>query len=88
MSGTFFQKRFLTPFLLPSGTLKYSAIGLPGGLKINPSTGAITGTLAAGDAGDGPYSVTVLAQDGTYSTSQTFNWGEKRCQEPFFRKGS
>ncbi len=57
-----------------SGTLKYSAIGLPGGLKINPSTGAITGTLAAGDAGDGPYSVTVLAQDGTYSTSQTFNW--------------
>ncbi len=57
-----------------SGTLTYAAEGLPGGLEIIPSTGHITGTLAAGDAGDGPYSVTVLAQDGTYSTSQTFNW--------------
>jgi hypothetical protein len=57
-----------------SGTLKYSASGLPGGLKINTSTGAITGTAAAGDAIGGPYSVTVTASDGTYSASQTFGW--------------
>ncbi len=64
----------LTAMDATSGTLTYSAVGLPGGLKINPSSGAITGTLAAGDAGDGPYVVTFLAQDGTYSTAQSFNW--------------
>ena len=56
-----------------SGTLSYSAEGLPDGLKINPTTGVITGTAAAGDAAEGPYSVTVTVADGTYSsTSQTF----------------
>ncbi len=57
-----------------SGTLTYAAEGLPPGLKINPSSGSITGTVAAGDAADGPYSVTVIAVDGTYSNSTTFNW--------------
>jgi hypothetical protein len=56
------------------GTLSYAALGLPSGLKINPSTGVITGTVAVGDAANGPYSVTIVAGDGTYSTSQTFNW--------------
>ncbi len=55
-------------------TLKYSALGLPPGLKINASSGAITGTAAAGDAAGGPYSVSVIAEDGTYSALQTFNW--------------
>ncbi len=55
-------------------TLSYSALGLPPGLKINASTGAITGTVAKGAAANGPYSVTVIAEDGTYSSSQTFNW--------------
>ena len=59
------------------GTLTYSALGLPAGLKINPSTGAITGAVALGDAAGGPYSVTIVAGDGTYSTSQTFNWNVK-----------
>ena len=57
-----------------SGTLSYAATGLPAGLKINPSTGAITGTVATGGAADGPYSVTATASDGTYSDSQTFTW--------------
>jgi uncharacterized repeat protein (TIGR01451 family) len=57
-----------------SGTLKYSAVGLPAGLKINTSTGAITGTVAGGDAATGSYSVTVTASDGMYSASATFNW--------------
>ena len=57
-----------------SGTLSYTAVGLPTGLKINTTTGTITGTVAPGAAANGPYSVTVIANDGTYSASQTFNW--------------
>ena len=57
-----------------SGTLKYFAEGLPPGLKINPSTGAITGTVAVGDAAYGPYSVTVIATDGTNVAEETFTW--------------
>jgi hypothetical protein len=57
-----------------SGTLKYSAVGLPSGLMINTSTGAITGTVAVGAALAAPYNVTVTASEGTYSSSQTFNW--------------
>jgi uncharacterized repeat protein (TIGR01451 family) len=57
-----------------SGTLSYAAVGLPTGLKINTSTGAITGTVAVGTAADSPYPVTVTAADGTYEASQTFTW--------------
>ena len=97
-----------------SGTLTYSALGLPGGLSINSSTGEITGTLGATTAVDGPfgtwelgggvtwdgpavpgetvlvrgistfvvtgtqtageYTVTVIASNGTVSSSQTFTW--------------
>ncbi len=56
------------------GTPVYSALGLPPGLQIDPSSGAISGTVALGAAASGPYSVTVLAEDGTYSTSQSFTW--------------
>ncbi len=56
------------------GSLTYSADGLPGGLKINTSTGAISGTITAGDAADGPYSVTVQAAHGSYAADQTFTW--------------
>ena len=55
-------------------TLVYTADGLPLGLKINTSSGAITGTVAPGAAQDGPYSVTVSAGDGTASADMTFNW--------------
>ncbi|MGH3577804.1 MAG: putative Ig domain-containing protein, partial [Mycobacterium sp.] len=57
-----------------SGTLKYAALGLPPGLSINTGTGAISGTVAKGAAAGGPYSVTVIAGDGTYSAEATFNW--------------
>jgi hypothetical protein len=56
------------------GTLQYSAVGLPTGLKINPSTGVITGTVAAGASTTGPYKVTVTVGDGTYNTNQSFIW--------------
>ena len=49
-----------------SGTLTYGAAGLPAGLSINASTGAISGTISAGAAANGPYTVTLLAEDGTY----------------------
>jgi len=47
-----------------SGTLSYGAVGLPAGLKINTSSGAITGSVALGDAANGPYTVTILGGDG------------------------
>ena len=59
---------------LGGGTPKYSAVGLPAGLKISTSTGAITGTVALGDAACGPYTVTVTANDGTYSAAAIFTW--------------
>lgn len=55
-------------------TLTYSAQDLPAGLSINSSTGAITGTIAAGAGSATPYTVTVTASDGTYSGSATFTW--------------
>jgi len=54
--------------------LRYVASGLPAGLAINTSTGAITGTIAIGDFANGPYTVSLVANDGTYSATQTFTW--------------
>jgi hypothetical protein len=50
--------------------LQYSATGLPGGLAMNPLTGAITGTLTT--AGD--FNVTVKASDGQTSGQAAFVW--------------
>ena len=47
---------------------------MPPGLKINTSSGAITGTVAVGDAANGPYDVFVVANDGTYTASTEFTW--------------
>lgn len=58
----------------PGGTMSYSASGLPAGLSINSSTGLISGTIASGDSSASPYMVTVTANDGTSSSSQTFAW--------------
>ncbi len=58
-----------------SGTLSYSAIGLPDGLSINASTGVIAGTIAAGAAADGPdYTATVIVSNGTVADARSFNW--------------
>ena len=57
-----------------SGTLTYSASGLPDGLSINSSSGVITGTISPSDAADGPFTPTVVATNGSFSSSQTFNW--------------
>jgi hypothetical protein len=57
-----------------SGTLTYSASGLPSGLSLNATTGLISGTIVAGDAANGPYTVDVSVTNGTVSSSQTFTW--------------
>ena len=57
-----------------SGRLKYFAVGLPEGLKINPSTGAITGTVGLDDGAEGEYAVTVIASNGTSSAVENFLW--------------
>jgi hypothetical protein len=51
-------------------TLRYAAAGLPAGLGINPTTGAIGGTPTA--AGD--YDVVVSVSDGTRTASANFLW--------------
>jgi hypothetical protein len=57
-----------------SATLSYSATGMPSGLTINSSTGIISGTIAVGADTGSPYAVTVTANDGTVSVSQSFTW--------------
>ncbi len=57
-----------------SGTLNYSATGLPDGLSVSPTTGVVSGTLAADSASASPCTVVVTAANGTASSSQTFSW--------------
>ena len=52
--------------------LTYSAVGLPPGLTINPTTGRITGTPPNGTAGS--YFVTIRANDGTNTSQIIFAW--------------
>ena len=56
------------------GTLSYSAYGLPPGLSINRTTGAITGTIGYGVAAVGDFASTVVVTDGTYSASEPVQW--------------
>jgi hypothetical protein len=51
-------------------TLSYAASGLPTGLQISQSTGAISGTAAQAAS----FSVTVTVTDGELSASQAFTW--------------
>ncbi len=55
-------------------TMTFAAAGLPQGLSINPSSGAISGTIALGAANLGPYSVTIQVSDGTSSSSLNVGW--------------
>ncbi len=58
------------------GTLSYSAAGLPSGLSINSSTGAIAGTIGNDADASSPYSVTLTATDSVAGVSGTasFTW--------------
>jgi hypothetical protein len=55
--------------------LTYGASGLPSGLSVNSSTGLISGTIASGDAANGPYIVTISATDAQgNSSAKQFIW--------------
>jgi hypothetical protein len=60
------------------GSFAFSALGLPPGIQIDPTTGLIFGTVAAGAASGSPYasSVTVDDNDGDATDMQTvfFSW--------------
>ena len=56
------------------GTLAYSAAGLPPGLTINSTTGAISGTITLGADAASPYQVTVSVGDGVVSVNEAFAW--------------
>jgi large repetitive protein len=62
---------------LDGNTLSFIATGLPSGLSIDPATGVISGTIAAGASqlNNGVYTVTVTASDGQGgSVIQSFPW--------------
>ncbi len=50
--------------------LTYSATGLPDGLTIDPETGVISGRVALDASENGPYHVTVTADDGQGGTAE------------------
>jgi hypothetical protein len=59
----------------PNGDpIAYSATDLPDGLSIDPVTGLISGSVSFTAAAGSPYSVTVIADDGDLSDSETFTW--------------
>jgi DNA-binding beta-propeller fold protein YncE len=65
----------------PEGdTLTFAASGLPGGLAIDPASGAITGTL--GFASAGSYAVTVTVRDELRVASATFDWVVANLNRP------
>jgi large repetitive protein len=66
--GDFFQD-------LDGDTLTFSAAGLPPGIGIDPTTGILSGTLAANASQGGPYTVRITATDGNGGTvTQNFTW--------------
>jgi len=56
------------------GGLTYSATGLPPGLNISTSTGAITGTISSGASSGSPYNVSVSVTDGELFASPDLNF--------------
>ncbi len=65
-----------TAFSDPDGdTLTFTATGLPPGLVLDPVTGLIIGAPAPGSANNGPYPVTITANDGHGGTvTLSFIW--------------
>jgi hypothetical protein len=56
-------------------SMTFSAAGLPDGVTINPSTGLISGTVAAGAANAGMATEpTIMVTDGTAVASESFSW--------------
>jgi len=54
--------------------ITYSAANLPPGLSVDPSTGVVSGTIAAGAAVGSPYASTLRGSDGTLIGSRNASW--------------
>jgi hypothetical protein len=63
-----------------SSSVIFSASGLPSGLTINSSTGAISGTIAANADTHGPYAVTLTVAAGTMTATTKLTWLVKQQQ--------
>ena len=61
-------------------TLAYSALGLPGGISINPTTGAISGTLNA--TSSGVHNVVITVSDGSDTDTDPFIWTVANTNQP------
>ncbi len=69
-------------------TLTYSATGLPAGLTINPATGAISGTIAIGQAASSPFNMVVTARDvATATVTQSFTFTVTSASDAIFAHG-
>jgi cold shock CspA family protein len=59
----------------PEGSVTYGATGLPPGLSIHETSGAITGTVDFSASEESPYAVTITAyDDAALATSYTIYW--------------
>ena len=59
----------------PEGqALNYGATNLPPGLSINPTSGLISGTIAANASASSPYNVSLNVSDGLNSAGTNFTW--------------
>ena len=55
--------------------LTFTVTGLPAGLTFDPATGLVTGTIEPGESSNGPFTITVTADDGAGGVaSDTFTW--------------
>ena len=60
---------------VPGATVRYSATGLPSGVSINATSGAIAGTLSYTSSGDHTVTVTVTESGSLLTASTSFLWG-------------
>ncbi|RBW50178.1 VCBS domain-containing protein [Marinobacter sp. F3R11] len=57
-----------------SDVLTFSASNLPTGLSIDTNTGVISGTIDGSASQSGPFNVTITADDGSATRTDTFLW--------------
>lgn len=65
-----------------SGTLQFSATGLPGGLSIDDNTGLVSGIPDADAQSGSPYSVDIEVTDGSLTDSKTYSLIVNATQGP------
>jgi DNA-binding beta-propeller fold protein YncE len=67
----------------PNARYTYSALNLPPGLSINPTTGAISGSVSSTAESSYATTVTAIGTTGAGSPSVSFNWNVTGSAPPF-----